>query len=32
MDETSFLRALRDRPTVFVSGLVDTASGRLKRE
>jgi transposase len=29
MDETSFLRARRDRPTLFVSGLVDTATGRL---
>jgi transposase len=29
MDETSFLRARRDRPTMFVSGLVDTATGRL---
>lgn len=29
MDETSFLRAGRDRPTLFVSGLVDTVTGRL---
>ncbi len=29
MDETNFLRARRDRPTLFVSGLVDTVSGRL---
>jgi transposase len=29
MDETSFLRARRDRPTLFVCGLVDTATGRL---
>jgi transposase len=29
MDETSFLRARRDRPTLFVSGLVDTVTGRL---
>jgi transposase len=29
MDETSFLRARRDRPTLFVSGLVDALSGRL---
>jgi transposase len=29
MDETSFLRARRDRPTLFVSGLVDIATGRL---
>jgi transposase len=29
MDETAFLRARRDRPTLFVSGLVDTLSGRL---
>lgn len=29
MDETSFLRARRDRPTLLVSGLVDTATGRL---
>jgi transposase len=29
MDETSFLRATRERRTLFVSGLVDTATGRL---
>jgi len=29
MDETAFLRAQRNRPTAFVSGLVDTATGRL---
>jgi transposase len=29
MDETSFLRAQPSRPTAFVSGLVDTATGRL---
>lgn len=29
MDETAFLRAQRNRPTMFVSGLVDTATGRL---
>jgi transposase len=29
MDETSFLRARRDRPTLFISGLVDTTTGRL---
>jgi len=29
MDETAFLRAQRNRATAFVSGLVDTTSGRL---
>ena len=28
-DETAFVRARRDRPSLFVSGLVDTTSGRL---
>ncbi len=29
MDETSFLRATRERHTTYLSGLVDTATGRL---